>query len=77
MKNKDNANSTPFLSTKNQQILLEQVFNDDGPGTILHDFEKILDFIGPDGIDVSGKYKFFPLKFITATQYSNGASNRH
>jgi hypothetical protein len=64
MKNKDNANSVPLLSTKNQQILLEQVIDDDGPGTVLHDFEKILDFIGPDGVGVSGKYKFFPLKLL-------------
>jgi len=64
MKNKDNANSTSFLSTKNQQILRKQVIDDDGPGTVLHDFEKILDFIGPDGVGVSGKYNFFPLKLL-------------
>jgi hypothetical protein len=52
------------LNPKHQHILLEQVFDDDSPGTILHDFEKILEFIGPDGIDVGGKYKFFPLKLL-------------
>ncbi len=71
VKNKDNAKSAPLLSTKNQQILFEQVFNDDGPGTILHDFEKILDFIGPDGIDVGGKYKFFPLKLMDFDSFSS------
>ena len=64
MKNKDNANSTLFLSTKNQQILRKQVIDDDGPGPVLHDFGKILDFIGPDGVGVSGKYNFFPLKLL-------------
>ena len=64
MKNKDNAGPTPFLSTKSGQILLEQVFDDDGPGTILHDFETILNFIGPDGVSVSVKYKFLPQKLL-------------
>jgi hypothetical protein len=64
MKSKDNPPITPPLSVQTQQVLRDQVIDDSGPGTILRDFEILLDFIGPDGVSVSGKKNFFPLKLL-------------
>jgi hypothetical protein len=64
MKNKDNPTLTPSLSVQNQQILRSQIIDDNSPGTILRDFEKLLEFIGPDGVSVSGKNNLFSLKLL-------------
>ena len=64
MKSKDNPPVTPPLSVQTQQVLRDQVIDDNGPGTILRDFEILLDFIGPDGVSVSGKKNFSSLKLL-------------
>jgi len=52
------------LSSEYQQVLQDQVINEDGPGTILRDFEIVLDFIGSEGIMVSGKTNLLLLKVL-------------
>ena len=59
MTNKDNPALTPSLSVQNQQVIHSQIIDDKRPGTILRDFEKLLEFIGPDGVSVSGKNNYF------------------
>jgi len=48
------------ISGQVQQILRDQEIDDDGPGTILQDFETLLHFIGDDGLKTTGKYQFLP-----------------
>jgi hypothetical protein len=64
MKSKDNPALTPSLSDKNQQVLRNQIIDDKSPGTILRDFENLLEFIGPEGVSVSGKNNLFSLKLL-------------
>lgn len=53
-----------LLSLAYQKILQDQVIDEEGPGTILKDFETILDFVGPDGVTVSANTNQFPLKLL-------------
>lgn len=53
----DPLNATT-LSDKYEKILRSQVIDETHPGTMLRDFEILLDFIGPDGIGVSNKNNF-------------------
>jgi hypothetical protein len=53
-----------LLSLEYQQILRDQVIDENGPGTILKDFEIILDFIGSDGVMVSASTNQLPLKVL-------------
>ena len=46
------------------QCLKNQTFNDNEPGTLLKDFSSLLDFIGPDGIPVSGKNHLMAIKLL-------------
>ncbi|NOX53425.1 MAG: plasmid pRiA4b ORF-3 family protein, partial [Planctomycetes bacterium] len=43
------------------KVLERMTITEDSPGTILRDFETLLDFIGPDGIPASGKYHLLPM----------------
>lgn len=52
------------LPLEYQQVLSNQEINENGPGTILRDFEIVLDFIGSEGIVVSGKTNLLPLKVL-------------
>jgi len=45
-----------------QKILTDTRITGDGPGTILRDFDTLLDFIGEAGIETSGKYNLLPMK---------------
>jgi len=45
-----------------QQILTDTRITEDGPGTILRDFDALLDFVGVDGVETSGKYQLLPMK---------------
>ena len=46
------------------QCLKKQTFNDNEPGTLLKDFSSLLDFIGSDGIPVSGKNHLMAVKLL-------------
>ena len=49
-----------------QQLLHDQVITEDSPGTILRDFEMLLDFIGPKGIPAGGKKTILlPMKCLS------------
>lgn len=48
-------NKKPKLTPDQIQCLQQQIFNDNEPSTLLRDFSSLLDFIGADGIPVSGK----------------------
>lgn len=50
------------LASKHQTILRQQTIDEDSPGTILKDFASLLDFIGGEGIAVSGKHDLLPMK---------------
>lgn len=45
-----------------KQILLDTQISLDTPGTILRDFNTVLEFIGTDGIETSGKFHLIPMK---------------
>lgn len=48
------------ISASAQRVLREQEIDDDGPGTVLADFETLLQFIGQDGLKTTGKYYLLP-----------------
>jgi hypothetical protein len=51
--------------TEEQQQLLEQIpIDENTPGTILRDFQTLLDFLQPNGTTVSGVHNLFPLKSL-------------
>jgi hypothetical protein len=43
-------------------ILRAQTITETNPGTILKDFNAVLDLIGPDGLETNGKYHFLPMR---------------
>src|SRR4051812_16935118 len=52
------------LSAAHEQCLRDQGISLDEPGTLLRDFDAILDFVGPDGVATQGKYNLLPMKSI-------------
>jgi hypothetical protein len=48
-----------------EKCLRDQVVTDSEPGPVLHDFQMLLDFVGPQGVEAGGKYNLLPLKFIS------------
>lgn len=58
------ATKVASLSSSAIAILQEQEITETIPGTILQDFQTLLDFIGQDGITVGGKLNLIPMKFL-------------
>ncbi|MGA7498838.1 MAG: hypothetical protein WBX00_19080, partial [Isosphaeraceae bacterium] len=54
----------PELTTSQEQFLRNQVISPDQPGTVLHDFHTLLDYVGPEGVEAQGKYNLLPIKLI-------------
>jgi|LGVF01.1.fsa_nt_gb hypothetical protein len=52
------------LSPDEEMILSDQVIDDKAPGTILTDFETLLEFIGSDGIVVSPRFNHLSMKLL-------------
>ncbi len=52
------------LTSAQEQSLRQQEFSPVQPGTILHDFQMLLDYVGPSGVDAAGKYNMLPIKSI-------------
>src|SRR5581483_231347 len=51
--------------TKNhEQVLKDQVIDLDRPGTILHDSQVVLDYLGVDGAKAAGKHNLLPMSAI-------------
>ena len=53
------------LKKHEQTILQQQIINDESPGTVVRDFETLLNFIGSEGIQASGKHHFLPMQRLT------------
>ena len=51
-------------SPEKEEILHNQVVDENGPGTILRDFETVLGFVGPEGIRATPRHGFFPTKLL-------------
>jgi hypothetical protein len=54
------------LSAAQEQRLRDQTISDDQPGSVLHDFRMLLEFLGPDGVEAGGKYNLLPIRSIGA-----------
>lgn len=50
------------LTPEQRKMLSAQTIDENSPGSILRDFETLLDFIGPEGVEVGGKHQLLPLK---------------
>lgn len=67
--NEENGNDKVMtLSPDAEQILKQQAIDEDRPGTLLRDFQTLLDFIGTEGSQVSGKFDLLP---VTSVQELN------
>ncbi len=60
----DEAGEVPTLSTQEIDLLKQQSLAATAPGTILTDFQTLLDFVGDDGIVVSNSIHTLPLKSL-------------
>lgn len=58
------APEIPPLTESQQQLIGQQTIDENSPGTILRDFQTLLDFLHPNGIEVSGVHHLFPLKSL-------------
>ncbi|MEH2183607.1 hypothetical protein [Nostoc sp.] len=54
----------PTLTEDKKQLLQQQTITQDHPETILRDFQTILEFLQPDGVEVSSTYHQFSLKYL-------------
>src|SRR5690349_20857543 len=52
------------LSPTQEQLLREQPIDADHPGTVLRDFQTVVDFIGLGGVKAAGQYNLLPLNAI-------------
>ncbi len=52
----------PTPTPEAKQLLQQQIITDKNPGTILQDFQKMLDFIGENGCEVSEVNAYFSMK---------------
>jgi hypothetical protein len=58
------APEIPPLTEEYQQLLQQLPIDENSPGTILRDFQTLLDFLHPNGTQVSGIHNLFPLKSL-------------
>ncbi len=54
------------ISDSAQQILRDRDIDDNGPGTVMADFETVLQFIGNDGLKTTSKYYLLPQSKLDA-----------
>jgi len=64
MSSGDFSEALGTLAPEQQQLFRDTAIHEDGPGTILRDFQALLDFVGIDGIRVAGKHKLLPMKLL-------------
>ncbi|AFZ23119.1 Plasmid pRiA4b ORF-3-like protein [Cylindrospermum stagnale PCC 7417] len=55
----------PALTESQQQLLQELSINESHPGTILQDFQTLIDFLQPKGVEVSSVNNLLPLKVLS------------
>jgi hypothetical protein len=58
------APEIPPLTEEYQQLLQQHSIDENSPSTILRDFQTLLDFLHPNGTEVSGIHNLFPLKSL-------------
>ena len=58
---KPHLETTCSLTATQEQVLHEQVIDESQPGTILRDFQTLLEFVGTDGIETAGKHHLLPM----------------
>jgi hypothetical protein len=54
----------PALSPEQEELLRQQVIDTTQPGSILHDFQILVDFVGTDGAEVSDVKQLLGTKYI-------------
>lgn len=64
MSNEPKSSDKSILTAKDKKVLHQQTIDENGPGTILRDFEMMLDFIDPEGVTVTGNQKLLPLRTL-------------
>ncbi len=64
MKRDKTSSKTPSLKPEHQEVLHNQRIDENSPGTILRDFEILLDFIGSQTIKVSETYNLLPIMLL-------------
>ena len=52
------------LSEAGKQLLRQQPITENSPGTILRDFQTMLELLQPDGMEVSGTNSLLPMKVL-------------
>jgi len=60
-KSKKSNKSSIFSLKQSQQILKNQIITNENPGSILMDFNMLLNYIGEKGMQTGGKFGFFPM----------------
>ncbi len=55
-----------MTSARNAKVFRQQVIDANGPGTVLHDFERLLEFVGIEGVRATGKYHLLPIEQLPA-----------
>ncbi|MDZ8050497.1 MAG: plasmid pRiA4b ORF-3 family protein [Aulosira sp. ZfuVER01] len=55
----------PSLTESQQQLLKELSIDENQPGEILHDFQILIDFLQPKGVEVSSVNHLLPLKVLS------------
>jgi hypothetical protein len=52
------------ISSAQERCLREQTITAEQPGSVLRDFQMLLDFLQPNGVEAAGKYNLIHLKYI-------------
>jgi hypothetical protein len=52
------------LRAAQEKCLRDQAITDDQPGTVLHDFRVLIDYLRPEGVEAAGKYNILPIRLI-------------
>ena len=47
-----------------KQVLRDQAITDDRPGTVLHDFRMLVDYLRPEGVEAAGQHNMLPMRLI-------------
>lgn len=58
------SNKNQHLSPEDAEIIKNQMFSDTQPGSLLKDFQALLDFIGSDGIEVTKTTQHIGMKYL-------------
>jgi hypothetical protein len=53
------------LSEAQEKLLREQVIDEEHPGSVLRDFQMVLDFVGTRGVKAGGEYNLLPITSIS------------